>query len=531
MIHFCEKKLELNRGKVLADFELDAFANLMIETELDESAELEIAIGEVLSSDGASIECSPGGFRTFRVMKKFLPAGKSSFAFDIPRHQSPYWHTVTIRTPLEAGSEVIPFRYVELNGGSGSVKLIRKALYGKFDDSASEFISDNTELNCIWEFCKYSMKATGGFGIYIDGERERKPYEGDAFINQLGDLCCGGSWETAFATLRWLLNYPTYPTEWQLLAPFLVRDFLLYTGQEKLVAEMLGLLKSNFEKLLHQLSPEGFLTDGYPAGNSRCCGGLGQRLDIVDWPVADRDGYEFGEVNLVPNCYLYGALQVMNQLTGNEKYLLHAEKLRQVLISRMYRGESGLFVDNPQSEHTSLHSAFFPVYFGVTAGMNIEKIKDFIRSKKMLCSVFGAHFLLETAFDNGLSDHAFDLLLSHDLQSYHNMLKCGATIAMEAWDDSLKPNQDWNHAWGAAPANLIPRCIAGIKPLEPGFRKFSVFPHPGNLKKFFIKHPTPYGAIELEYKDGLYSLSVPEGTVAVTAAGEFSSGEHRFDLS
>ena len=213
----------------------------------------------------------------------------------------------------------------------------------------------------------------------------------------------------------------------------------------------------------------------------------------------------------------------MNQLTGNEKYLLHAEKLRQVLISRMYRGESGLFVDNPQSEHTSLHSAFFPVYFGVTDGMDIEKIKDFIRSKKMSCSVYGAHFLLETAFDNGLSDHAFDLLLSHDLQSYHNMLKCGATIAMEAWDDSIKPNQDWTHAWGAAPANLIPRCIAGIKPLEPGFRKFSVTPHPGKLKEFYCKHPTPYGAIELEFKQSKYTLTVPQGTEAYISNGIYSA--------
>jgi hypothetical protein len=45
---------------------------------------------------------------------------------------------------------------------------------------------------------------------------------------------------------------------------------------------------------------------------------------------------------------------------------------------------------------------------------------------------------------------------------------------MEAWDDSFKPNQDWNHPWGAAPGNIIVRHLAGIRPLEPGFKKFSV---------------------------------------------------------
>jgi hypothetical protein len=43
----------------------------------------------------------------------------------------------------------------------------------------------------------------------------------------------------------------------------------------------------------------------------------------------------------------------------------------------------------------------------------------------------------------------------------------GATITLEAWDDRFKPNQDWNHAWSAAPANLIPGRLMGITPAEP----------------------------------------------------------------
>ena len=173
MIHFTEKDVCLNGGRVLVDFELDAFANLQIEVDLQRAADLEIVIGEVRSSDN-SIDRAPGGFRKVAVMQKSLPQGKSTFAFDIPLHQSPYWHTVTVRTPLEAGSEVMPFRYVEINGGEGSAKVIRKELYGEFDDSAADFKSSSSNLNRIWDFCKYTMKATGAFGVYIDGERERK---------------------------------------------------------------------------------------------------------------------------------------------------------------------------------------------------------------------------------------------------------------------------------------------------------------------------------------------------------------------
>ena len=43
------------------------------------------------------------------------------------------------------------------------------------------------------------------------------------------------------------------------------------------------------------------------------------------------------------------------------------------------------------------------------------------------------------------------------------MVESGTTITWEAWDQKYKPNQDWNHAWGAAPANLLPRFVLGAQ--------------------------------------------------------------------
>src|SRR5690554_3095570 len=71
-----------------------------------------------------------------------------------------------------------------------------------------------------------------------------------------------------------------------------------------------------------------------------------------------------------------------------------------------------------------------------------------------------------------------------------NMIRIGYTITTEAWDDVFKPNQDWNHAWGSAPANLIPRKLMGIEPMEPGFSKIKIKPQPATLKNASIKYPT-----------------------------------------
>ena len=519
MIQIDEKYLTFENGCVFADFELDAYAQLDVEVELDAPAELDLALGEV-AADGRVVR-EPGGYRIIRTMQKSCPAGKSVFAFELPEHKSPYAYTESVALPPEAdGREVTPFRYVEIIGGSGKVKLIRKAFYGDFDDKAADFRCDNADLNRIWEFCKYTMKATSAFGLYIDGERERQPYEGDALSNLLGDLCCGGSAITAKRTIDWLLKTPTWFTEWQLITPFLVYYYWLYTGDQTSVNGWMAEL----EKLVatFEMQSNNLLRD---ATKEELVNRV--RRDLIDWPYGERDGYELGKYNLTPNCYYAETLRVMAELTGKSDYKVKNKLVREALEKYFRKGD--LWVDNTESTHTALHSVLYPAYFKV-AELTGE-MRNILLAKGMSCSVFTSQFLLEYCFDNGLSEHAYKLLLSNDLRSWNNMLAKGATMAMEAWDDSLKPNQDWNHAWGAAPANIIPRCIAGIKPLEPGFRKFSVTPQPGELKEFYCKHPTPNGAIELKYKEGTCQLTVPAGTTAVTQKGEFKAGVHNFNLA
>ncbi|NOR76130.1 MAG: family 78 glycoside hydrolase catalytic domain, partial [Draconibacterium sp.] len=83
---------------------------------------------------------------------------------------------------------------------------------------------------------------------------------------------------------------------------------------------------------------------------------------------------------------------------------------------------------------------------------------------------------------------------------WYNMIKVGSTIAMEAWDMKYKPNSDWNHAWGAAPANIIPRGLWGIQPKTPGFGVARIKPQMGNLKNSEIVVPTIKGQIKAKYK-------------------------------
>ena len=62
--------------------------------------------------------------------------------------------------------------------------------------------------------CRYSIKATTFAGIYVDGDRERVAYEGDAYFSQLGQYYADGNVQIARDTYDRLMKLPTWPTEW-----------------------------------------------------------------------------------------------------------------------------------------------------------------------------------------------------------------------------------------------------------------------------------------------------------------------------
>ena len=102
-------------------------------------------------------------------------------------------------------------------------------------------------------------------------------------------------------------------------------------------------------------------------------------------------------------------------------------------------------------------------------------------------------------------------------RSWRHMIDQGLTMTGEAWDAREKRNEDWNHVWGAAPANLIPRKLMGIEPLEPGFAKILIQPALTSLKWAEIRVPTLHGSLFVRFdNEPPYRLTVeiPPATTA-----------------
>jgi Bacterial alpha-L-rhamnosidase. len=148
-------------------------------------------------------------------------------------------------------------------------------------------------------------------------------------------------------------------------------------------------------------------------------------------------------------------------------------------------------------------------------------------------SVFTAQYLLEALFESGADDLALSLMLNKTQRGWMNMInKYDATITHEAWDVQFKDNEDWTHAWGAAPANIIPRFILGVSPSAPGWDRWQI--KPSRVLQFSAKStiPTPHGVISVvfDYPNRKIIFTVPKGTIAELVTGgkaqQFKQGSH-----
>ena len=425
--------------------------------------------------------------------------------------------------PEELGV-VMPFRYVEIEEAPFPITVdnIRQiAIHYPFDESNSSFCSSDPVLDQIYEFCKYSIKATSFAGVYVDGDRERIPYEADAYINQLCHYAVDREYTMARYSHEYLMDHPTWPTEWKQHSVMMAWTDWIYTGNTESLERTYEDLRKKKMLIFAARKDDGLLVTGGPNAPHK----TGLR-DIVDWPAGERDGFDFKKVNSVINAfYYYNLLQmadIANALGKTDDYnnfVTLSKKMRKRFNELFYDAEKGVYVDGEGSRHSSLHANMLPLAFNIVEESERARVAEFVKSRGMACSVYGAQYLLEALFKSGMEDYAIHLMSRDDIRSWVNMINAGSTVTLEAWDIMLKPNLDWNHAWGAVPGNIIPRYVLGVKPRTPGFKEIWIRPQVGSLEHVKGRVPTIRGFVDVEVNqipDACYQLafSIPANTAA-----------------
>jgi alpha-L-rhamnosidase len=498
---------------VLVDFGRVAFGNLRLVPPAGATNHVIVHFGEAFV-DGRINRKPPGSVRYAREETTLADGHALIVAPAADKRNTA--QPAAVLTPSNWGV-VLPFRWVEIENWPGEFKpeqIRRRAAFASdWNETASSFASSDVMLNRIWNLCRYTIKATTFAGVYVDGDRERIAYEADAYLSQLGRLYADGDVQMARDTFDRLMKQPTWPTEWAPHTIFMAYADWMQTGDTNWLAPRYAALKS---KLQFQRAR----TDGLIGSNEA----QRKRNDVVDWPAGERDGYVFTPANTVVNAFHLRALALLAEIaralnqTGDAQDFSRRERDAQYAFQKTFFDASrGLYRDGEGTDHCSLHANLSPLAFGLVPAEHCAHIAQWLGNRGMKCSVYAAQYLLEGLFENNEAARAITLMTAPGDRSWRHMVESGTTITWEAWDQRYKPNQDWNHAWGAAPANLLPRFVLGAQPLAPGWKRALIRPHPGPLTKADGTVPTPLGSISIKWKSAdnfKLTLALPPGMEA-----------------
>lgn len=530
-MEYPEEVKELRPGTRLVDFGKDAFGQLVLTLTSDGTQDsVIIHLGECL--ENGRILRDPGK-STIRYHRYPLALMKGTHTYRIKiAKDKRNTGSAAVLMPEYVG-EVVPFRYCEIEGYKAPLSAAsvgRETVHYPFDETEAVFRSSNDTLNQIWDLCKYSVRATSFLGIYVDGDRERIPYEADALINQLCHYGVDREYAIARRSHEYLLQRPTWPTEWILQAMSIAWYDYLYTGDSRSLEASYDLFKPRVLLALREKNGLISTTTGLQTPEFVASIRMNRPImDIVDWPhtkagqkrevMGEADDFFFTDYNAVTNAWHYEALKLMGRIAGvlgkpqdANFYTSESEAFRKLFIRSFFNTRKGFFIDGlaADTDHASLHGNMFPLAFDLVPAGKRQSVVDFIRTRGMACSVYGSQFLMDALYEAGDAEYALHMLTKTDDRSWYNMIRVGSTISLEAWDNKYKPNQDWNHAWGAAPANIIPRRLMGVEPLTPGFGTARIKPQLASLEWAEATVPTIRGAIRISVDNspGAYTLKV-----------------------
>ena len=506
--------VNLGSGRYFIEFPKAAFGTVDITITATATQTVTLNFGEKKTGD--AVNMNPG--QDVEKKTETLQVTSGTKKYRITQHPNPW-----VTAQVDKLFPTIPFRYLELSNCPGTLTaadINQITVHYPFNDSASYFTSSDTALNAVWDLCKYSLKATSFLGIYVDGNRERGPYEADAYIQMLGHYSMDTqAYAIARNSFAYLLKKPTWPAEWMFHSIYGAYAEYMWTGDK-------SFLDSNYPTLQTKTLEKYARTDGliHPTGTP-----FNDDTPIVDWPDQYRDGYQFGTYASSLNAQYYKALVIMGKIASalgkTADSIAYASKAAKVFTSfNSVYWNGSTYKDNPNSTHTAIHAAAYALDAEIVPTDRIASVASLVKSRGQVASVYGIQYVIDGLYKAGEENYALSLMASTTPgKSWYGMISGGSTITTEAFDLNYG---DWNHAWGTAPANLIPRGLLGIEPITSGFGKIQIRPQIGTLSKASVTIPTIKGSVSVSViKDSIYKITttIPAGATAKVYVKDYNS--------
>ncbi|MFO7281611.1 MAG: family 78 glycoside hydrolase catalytic domain [Thermoanaerobacterales bacterium] len=178
----------------------------------------------------------------------------------------------------------------------------------------------------------------------------------------------------------------------------------------------------------------------------------------------------------------------------------------------------------PDTQATYARALAFGLVPGELRAASAARLVELVREAgdHLTTGFLATPFLLPVLADTGHLDVAYDVLFQDTEPSWLVMVDRGATTVWEEWggvDADGNPHASLNHYSKGAVISFLHRYVAGLRPVEPGYRRFLVQPCPGGgITSARTHHDSPHGRIAVAWRDEggrlTVEVDVPTGTSA-----------------
>ena len=326
-------------------------------------------------------------------------------------------------------------------------------------------------------------------------------------------------------------------TAWSLLWAIACYEHYLFTGDKEFLQTIYPAIRQQNETLhTRYINSHGLLEI--------------QAWNMLDWAPMDTPG---AGVVAHQNMWLVKVWNCTAQLAewlGETQDALTwrhwAQELREAINRFLWNEQRGAYTDclkpdGSQSATFSQQTQVVAYLCGVVPEAHRARFEQYLIQPPEGFVRIGSPFMMAFALEALLQAGNRPSILELIRRWWGLMVRMGATTCWETFPSQEPSNplhakevgwftRSHCHAWSAAPLYFLPVCLLGIRPLEPGFKRFAIQPFLGELEWVYGALPIPQGRLDFAMErvaDTLQlRLTIPEGAVAVVDGKEYPPGIH-----
>jgi hypothetical protein len=403
-------------------------------------------------------------------------------------------------------------------------------------DFEGEFACDVPALNTLWEKARRTLVVNMRDTFMDCPCRERAQWPGDLIV-QLAQVpyCLGREADLLVKKgiremLRWqredgILYGPVPEGNWRMelpaqmlavVSPYGIWTYFMNTGDFQTLEELYPFAKRYLD--IWEFQQNGLIK--YRPDEKGSIPVIVNGVSVGTW-----DWIDWGErIDAEPslNAWFVLAAQGVSRMArqlGYEQDVCEIQqkedRVREAICQTFWNESRGGYVSEEFEFDPDDRVQALMVLCGAADPSQYSQLKTIFETVEQACP-YMEKYVLEALF---MMDEP-ELALDRMERRYKSMIDNKNSTLWERWPDWSEHPGTINHAWSGGPLTLLSEEVAGIRPLEAGWKRFSICPTPGTLTELSASVGIPQGEISIKaHKDTLgWTLEVcaPEGTVAVT---------------